>query len=91
MAQPPYVIDTSPPSPEILKIAEEELRETPENIERGLMELRELLAKDQTIKYETDDEFLTFFLRPCKYYAQSAYELVSIIDKRMTLWFQVQN
>lgn len=77
MAQPPFIIETDPPNPEILKIAHDELRETPENIAKGLAELRELLANDKTMRYELDDEFLMFFLRPCKFYAQSAYELVS--------------
>ncbi|KAI4465974.1 alpha-tocopherol transfer protein-related [Holotrichia oblita] len=75
MAQPPFVIETNPPSDEILKIAHDELRETPENIAKGLEELRQLLVEDKTMKYELDDEFLMFFLRPCKFYAKSAYDL----------------
>lgn len=33
-------------------------------------------AEDGTLKYRTDDEVLMIFLRPCKFYAQSAFELV---------------
>lgn len=77
MGRPPFILDLSSPTTETMKIARDELRETPENVARGLKELQELLENDKTIKYDTDEEFLMCFLRPCKFYARSAYELVS--------------
>lgn len=72
-----FALDRSPLSEETKKIAEEELRETPEVVKKALEELRELLENDQSIYFATDDETLIIFLRPCKFYAKSAYELVS--------------
>ncbi|XP_063697578.1 retinaldehyde-binding protein 1-like [Culicoides brevitarsis] len=54
-----------------------ELRETPENVEKGLKELREILANDDTLFVPSEyDEFLMKFLRPTKFYAKSAYKLM---------------
>lgn len=73
-------MDLSPPDAETQKIAETELRETPEVVEKALAELRELLKNDDTIYFkDDDDEILKIFLRPCKYYAKSAYELMKRI------------
>ncbi|XP_022914322.1 alpha-tocopherol transfer protein-like [Onthophagus taurus] len=74
-----FVIDTSAPSAETQKIAAEELRETPENVAAGLKELKDLLAADTSITYDTSDDFLMIFLRPTKFYAKSAYELMKRI------------
>lgn len=84
-AQAPFILDKSPPSAESLEIAANELRETPENIKKGLEELKELLKNDDTIYFRDDDEFLMIFLRPCKFYAQSAYELVSSCNRTKKL------
>lgn len=78
MSKPPFVLNTAPPSAECLKQAEAELRETPEVVKQAIEELRELLRNDDTIYFRDDDEFLMIFLRPCKFYAKSAHELVSI-------------
>lgn len=75
-----FEIDKSPPSDASLDLAEKELRETPENIRSALAELRELLKNDDDIYFKDDDETLTIFLRPCKWYAKSAYELVSSLS-----------
>lgn len=76
----PFTLNTSPPDAETQAFAEKELRETPENIETALKELRELLRNDDTIYFkDDDDEVLKIFLRPCKYYAKSAYELMKRI------------
>lgn len=69
-------LDRSPLSEESKKIAAQELRETPEVVQQALKELRELLKNDDTIYFADDDETLIIFLRPCKFYAKSAYELV---------------
>ncbi|XP_015592333.1 clavesin-1 [Cephus cinctus] len=66
-------------SPETRAIAEKELRETPENVKNGIEALRKLIEEDPSIYYRTNDEFLIIFLRPCKFYAQSAYELLKRI------------
>lgn len=73
-----FQLDRSPLSPETQEIAEKELRETPEVVQQALAELRELLKNDDTIYFADDDETLIIFLRPCKFYAKSAYELVKI-------------
>lgn len=73
-----FDLDLSPLSLEAQEVARTELRETPEVVEKALAELRELLKNDDTIYFkDDDDEVLKIFLRPCKYYAKSAYELVS--------------
>lgn len=57
--------------------AKDELRETPENIQQGIEQLRDLLKSDEKL-YVPDEheEFLIKFLRPTKYYAKSAYDLM---------------
>lgn len=72
-----FKLETGPLSEEAKKIAEKELRETPEVVAKALAELRELLKNDDTIYFADDDETLLVFLRPCKFYAESAYQLVS--------------
>lgn len=73
----PFDIDTGPISERAIEIARTELRETPEIREQGLTELRELLHQATDLHFRDDDEFLTVFLRPCKYYAPSAFKMVS--------------
>lgn len=34
------------------------------------------ILEDKTLYYCTDDDFLLIFLRPCKFYPESAYELM---------------
>lgn len=34
------------------------------------------ILEDKTLYYSTDDDFLLIFLRPCKFYPESAYELM---------------
>lgn len=75
-AQAPFILDPSPVSEEIQQKAEKELRETPEVVKAAILELRELLKNDDSIFFRDDDDFLMIFLRPCKFYAKSAYELV---------------
>ncbi|XP_056629803.1 clavesin-2-like [Diorhabda sublineata] len=75
----PFSLNKSPLDEETRQIALNELRETPENVANGLAELRELLANDSSIYFKDTDEYLTIFLRPCKWYAKSAYELMKRI------------
>lgn len=79
MAQGEFRIETDPLRPETIKIAEEELRETPERVKEATAKLRELLNNQKELYYGDDDEFLLTFLRPCKFYPESAIEFVSEI------------
>ncbi|KAM3964719.1 clavesin-1 isoform 1-T2 [Aphomia sociella] len=63
-------------SPETRTVAEEELRETPERMREAIERLRELLKENDDLYYGDDDEFLTIFLRPCKWYPESALALM---------------
>lgn len=64
-------------SPETKALAESELRETPERVREALERLRELLKENKDLCFGDDDELLTIFLRPCKWYPESAIALVS--------------
>lgn len=55
-----------------LKIAESELRETPEIKKAAILELRDLLHASPELYFKDDDEFLLVFLRACHFYPQSA-------------------
>ncbi|CAH0726036.1 unnamed protein product, partial [Brenthis ino] len=62
--------------------AKKELRETPENIENGLRELRELIKRETNLVLPIeDDEFLLKFLRPSKFYAESAFKRIQAYYK----------
>lgn len=64
-------------TPEMKEIARMELRETPDLLRESLAELRALLKEDTELTVPIDkDQFLIRFLRPCKFYPKSAYELV---------------
>lgn len=72
-----FDIDHSPETPELLAIAEKELRETKENVEKGLAELRRLLKENPDLVFSDDDEFLTIVLRTTHWYPESAIKLVN--------------
>lgn len=69
-------LQRQPPSAEALELAKNELRETPEVVKESLAKLRELLKGESTLHYKDDDEVLTVFLRPCKWYPESALALM---------------
>ncbi|CAK9799176.1 Retinaldehyde-binding protein 1 [Anthophora quadrimaculata] len=71
-----FELQLQPPGPEAQAVALKELRETEENVREGLAALKKYLEEDKTLYFKTDDDFLLIFLRPCKYYAKSAYELI---------------
>lgn len=73
----PYDIDTSAETAELLEIARDQLRETPEIREKGFKELRELLHKNPDLNFREDDAFLEVVLRCCHWYAEGAIKLVS--------------
>ncbi|KAF7409764.1 hypothetical protein HZH68_004145 [Vespula germanica] len=61
---------------ELKKKAREELRETPEVVAEALKDIRKLLKGDSDLFIPDHDEFLTIFLRPCKWYPTSAFHLI---------------
>lgn len=74
-----FTLEIGPLTPEAKALAEQELNETPENVQKALKELKELLKNDPSLNFSTDDDFLIIFLRPCKFYAKSAYEMMKRI------------
>ncbi|XP_053981401.1 retinaldehyde-binding protein 1 [Hylaeus volcanicus] len=71
-----FELNLQPPGPEARAVAVKELRETEENVKKGLAELKKYLEEDETLYFKTDDDFLMIFLRPTKFYAESAYKLM---------------
>ncbi|XP_054718214.1 retinaldehyde-binding protein 1-like [Uloborus diversus] len=59
-----------------MKKAEDELKETSENREIALEQLRELVLSDSDLSCRTSDEFLLQFLRARKYNVPKAYHLL---------------
>ncbi|XP_066142226.1 alpha-tocopherol transfer protein-like [Euwallacea fornicatus] len=75
-----FALNVGPLTDDLKQIAAEELRETPEVVAAALEELRNLLKNDDKIYFKTDDDkVLIMYLRPCKFYAKSAYELMKRI------------
>ncbi|XP_014253369.1 clavesin-1 isoform X2 [Cimex lectularius] len=75
-----FCIQDGPPSAETLEIAKNELRETPEVVEEALLKLRELLKGEPSLQFRDDDEVLKIFLRPCKFYPESALQLMKKVS-----------
>lgn len=64
-------------SPEFQEIAKKELRETPEVVKESVTKLRELLQEETDLLVPFDnDAWLIRFLRPCKFYPESARNLI---------------
>ncbi|KAL1500884.1 hypothetical protein ABEB36_006306 [Hypothenemus hampei] len=75
-----FTLNLEPLSAELQQRAAEELRETPEIVAEALVELRQLLQNDTSIYFKSDDDKILFiYLRPCKFYAKSAYALMQRI------------
>ncbi|XP_030752411.1 alpha-tocopherol transfer protein-like isoform X3 [Sitophilus oryzae] len=63
--------------PEVKEIARKELRETPEVVEAAVKELRELLKEETDLHVPLEkDIWLIRFLRPTKFYPESARDLI---------------
>jgi len=75
------MIDATTFSDATKEIAKNELREEPAVVQAAIEELRALLKADTTINFRDDDDFLLIFLRPCKFYAKSAHELMQRVAK----------
>lgn len=70
-------LELGPPSAELQEVAKRELRESPELQKEALARLKELLAAESDLKIPLDNQaWLIRFLRPCKYYPESALKLV---------------
>ncbi|KAF5274941.1 hypothetical protein FQR65_LT04282 [Abscondita terminalis] len=64
-------------TPELEEVARKELRETPERKKEAIAELRDLLKEESDLRVPLDhDAWLVKFLRPCKYYPESARDLI---------------
>lgn len=72
----PFDLEVSPPSAELLEIARQELRETPEVRAAAIEELRKSLKASTELNFPDDDEFLLSYLRPCHFYVDSALKLM---------------
>ncbi|CAH1953957.1 unnamed protein product [Acanthoscelides obtectus] len=63
--------------PEVQEIARKELRETPEIKKEAIEKLRELLKQEKDLHVPlNNDIWLVRFLRPCKFYPESALGLI---------------
>ncbi|EFA04094.2 alpha-tocopherol transfer protein-like isoform X1 [Tribolium castaneum] len=64
-------------SPEAREIARKELRETPDVSREAVSTLRDLLKEEKDLHVPLEnDQWLIRFLRPCKFYPESALELI---------------
>nr|CAD7588686.1 unnamed protein product [Timema genevievae] len=62
---------------ETKEIARNELRETPDIVHNSLSVLRDLLKEEADLRTPYDnDTWLIRFLRPCKFYPESAFDLI---------------
>ncbi|XP_055692286.1 uncharacterized protein LOC129795224 [Lutzomyia longipalpis] len=65
-----------PLSKELQAIAQEELNEVPERIEKDLQVLKDWLAKQPHLHSRTEDQFLVAFLRNFRYSLEKAKEMI---------------
>lgn len=69
--------ELGPANPELQEVAKKELRESPEIQKQSIARLQELLKGEKDLKCPLDNEaWLIRFLRPCKYYPDSALKLI---------------
>jgi hypothetical protein len=62
-------------SPELAKIATDECKEpSPDSIDNDLKALREWLVMNPHLNARSDDQFLVYFLRGCKYSLEKVKE-----------------
>ncbi|KAJ9574892.1 hypothetical protein L9F63_007955, partial [Diploptera punctata] len=72
-----FNLEVGPLKPEVEEIARKELRETPETKKQAIVALKDLLKEEKNLKSPYDNEaWMMRFLRPCKFYPESAFELV---------------
>ncbi|KAF7991277.1 hypothetical protein HCN44_002839 [Aphidius gifuensis] len=69
-------LELDPLTDSLKEKAKKELRETPEIVKEALAEIRKLIQDEADLIVPDNDYFLTQFLRPCKWYAKSAFALM---------------
>lgn len=70
-------LEVDAPSDDVTEIARKELRESPEIVQESVKALRELLKQETDLNVPLDsDAWLIRFLRPTKFYPESALTLV---------------
>lgn len=73
-----FRVHTEELTPALVAKARKELRETPEVKQKALEELRALLKNEKNLYFADRDEILVRYLRPVKFYPESALALVGI-------------
>ncbi|XP_055707181.1 alpha-tocopherol transfer protein-like [Phlebotomus papatasi] len=63
-------------TPELAKLAQEELNEVPERISEDIAALKEWIRKQPHLRARADDQFLVGFLRGCKWSLERAKEKI---------------
>ncbi|KAG8225125.1 hypothetical protein J437_LFUL006148 [Ladona fulva] len=81
-----FELQNVPLDEETTKIAEKELRETPDRKADAIVKLREMIKNEPNFSFRDDDDFLVIFLRPTKFYPESAFKLIKKVCD-----FRVQN
>ncbi|XP_022185639.2 retinaldehyde-binding protein 1 isoform X1 [Nilaparvata lugens] len=71
-----FRLENEPITADTKLIAERELRETDERANQAINELRTMLREQHKLYFDDSDEMLRVFLRPTKYYPDSAMELM---------------
>ncbi|XP_050309794.1 alpha-tocopherol transfer protein-like isoform X4 [Anthonomus grandis grandis] len=70
-------VELKEPNSKVQEIARKELRETPEVAQAAIKELRELLKEEKDLYVPLENDlYLTRFLRPTKFYPESARDLI---------------
>jgi retinaldehyde-binding protein 1 len=73
-----FDIDVGPESPELLAIAREQLRETPEIRKEGFEKLKELLKQNSDLNFPDTEQLMEVVLRCTHWYPESALKLVRL-------------
>ncbi|XP_059484492.1 alpha-tocopherol transfer protein-like [Neocloeon triangulifer] len=73
---PKHTLELGPAAPELQLRAALEIRESDQVREAALAELRALIEQDGSLDCRTDDEYLIRFLRPTKFYPESALKMI---------------
>uniref|UniRef100_A0A1B0CGM0 Putative phosphatidylinositol transfer protein sec14 n=1 Tax=Lutzomyia longipalpis TaxID=7200 RepID=A0A1B0CGM0_LUTLO len=75
-----YFVFETELSEQARKVAERELRETPERKKEAIGELKRLLDQEKDLSYPDNEFWLVKFLRKCKFYPESAFEMAEYPD-----------
>ncbi|GAB0099041.1 alpha-tocopherol transfer protein-like [Sergentomyia squamirostris] len=78
-------------TPELARVAREELNEVPERIPEDLQAFREWIRKQPHLRARTDDQFLVGFLRGCKWSLERAKEKIDCYYTARTIVHEVMS